>query len=193
MLGSKLSTILRGFDPTIRSSFDSSTGAAQLVRLDIQGTQQVIDALRALPVEMQIKIQQKTMRQVLTPLLEAVTRNIPERTGNLKRSIRKKIFTSKSIGKVNGAVVAVAKSRGLETKDNEKGFHASWYESGFKLTAHKKKAKRGPYGYPRVLRSVLGKQPFRRALEAQADSIVQAFYTAVAEQTREAQAKIRGS
>lgn len=192
MLGGKLTSIFGGFG-AVSTSFRGSTGSNQLVRLDVQGTKQVADALRALPIELEVKINLSTMRKVLTPLKDAISRNIPIVSGNLSRSVRKTVSKSRKMpGKVYGEVKAVGKSRDGVSKDKEKGFHAHLFEFGFRLTGHKKGAKRAPYGYPRTLRKVDGRHVFRNALNSQADSIVAEFYRVVGEKAKEAQAKIKG-
>jgi hypothetical protein len=165
----------------VRDRFDLTAGEAQFVKIDVKGTGDVVAALKEIPDKMVRKVFRKTMNTVVAPIYEAVVSSMPVHTGNLKNSIRQRVSISKAKGLVIGTVYADAKND---------GGHANLIEEGFKLTAHKPTAKRGPYGHPRVLKRIKGQHLFRRALEQRADSTVSVFMTDVRELTREAQAKV---
>lgn len=165
----------------IRDRLDLTAGEAQFVKIDVKGTGDVIAALKEIPDKMVRKVFRKTMKTVVGPIYEAVVSSMPVHTGNLKNSIRQRVSISSYTGWVTGTVYADAKND---------GGHANLIEEGFKLTAHKSTAKRGPYGHPRVLKRIKGQRLFRKALEQRAESTISVFMTDVRELTREAQAKV---
>ncbi len=183
MLGPKLTAALWGYDSTIRGAFDTSSGVAQFVRLDVQGTQAVIDALKSLPGNVSRRIQRKTMKAVIEPIFQDVRSSVPVDSGQLRDSVTKRVGISKKYGTITGTV----SHKYADT------FYAHWVDQGWNLTGHRAGKKRGPFGHPKVLRRVEGRYIFRKALERHADGSVSAFYRDLKESTDEVQKELGAS
>ena len=133
------------------SSSDQDSGVE--FRIDLSGVKQAMSKLEQLPDRLSRKILRKAMSKSLNLLTRDVRATAPVgKTGNLKKSIRKRAnFAKSKSGWLWGEVYASAP-------------HSHLIERGWKLTAHQKQGKR-------FLKRIEGRRFMRSAAQKNAGAI----------------------